>query len=203
MKPRQTRRAHAPAVALVLLGLAAHAGCARQPAPDSPAPPMLEGERVMLLPVRIGEPDAVNAELARWLPERSPATDWILPDELQRTLDRQPAWRVRLNALPRTIAQASGRGPHLVDPTYSELRRLAAVVDAFLAVMPVSVRELPGGAAPAMELTAALVDVRGGQVMWLLTVRADGDPERPDAGASAVAEALARAMFPERTMFPD
>jgi hypothetical protein len=40
------------------------------------------------------------------------------------------------------------------------------------------------------------VDVRGGQVLWLQTVRGEARAGQERALATAVAEALARAMFP-------
>jgi hypothetical protein len=183
---------------LVLVTLTAllAGACGRQP-PTPPTPPSLEGQRVMLLPVRVGEPEALNAELGYWLTERAPATEWVLPDELQRALDRAPAWRVRLSTLPRDITQSPGRGPQLVDPTYGALRRLGAVVDATLALMPVTARQVGDPGAPVLELTAAVVDIRGGRVLWVLAVHAPVDPAAPHAAPAAVAEALARALFPQ------
>lgn len=184
-------------VALTLLLLALPA-CARS-GPAAPAPVNLDGQRVMLLPVRLVDPAPLNAELAFWLGDRSPATDWILPDELQRAVDRAPAWRVRLDALPRAIAGLRTSSPHLEDPAYGELRRLAALVDATLALMPVSTRQVVDGGAPALELTVALVDVRGGQVLWLQTVRGDDASGEGRGLSTAAAEALARVMFPSHS----
>lgn len=187
-------------VTLLLLALSA---CGRA-GPTTPTPLTLDGQRVMLLPVRAVDPAALNAELAFWLVDRAPATDWLLAEELQRTVDRAPAWRVRLDALPRTIAGLRTSSPYLEDPAYGQLRQLGAVVDATLALMPVSVRQVGGqlgaplgdGTAHALELTIALVDVRGGQVLWLGTVRGEAPAGEERALATAVAEALARAMFP-------
>lgn len=196
--PLLTRSPNTALAVAVLLG--AMAGCGRGALPE-PAPPPLDGQRIMLLPVRIGDPVAIDRELAFWLPERSPAVDWVLPDELQRAVDRAPAWRVRLDALPREIVAARSRSPSLVDPTYGEVRRLGAVTDAALALMPVSVRSVPGdpsaGDAPAeLELTVALVDIRGGRVLWIRSVRGRSVDGSDHGAAAAVAEALARALFP-------
>lgn len=170
------------------------AGCARNAAPP-PAPVGLEGQRIMLLPVRAGDPAALNDELVYWLADRAPTIEWITPDELQAIVDRAGGWRVRLSALPRVISDP-GRSPYVADPTYGELRRLGAIADAMLAVMPVAVRPVPDSESLVLEITVALVDVRGGQVLWVATVR--GEPSDGSAGAAAtsVAGALARALFP-------
>jgi hypothetical protein len=190
---RSSRGALATALVLAL----ALSGCGRGVLSE-PAPPALDGHRVMLLPVRIGDPPALDAELAFWLPDRSPAVDWVLPAELQRAVDRAPGWRVRLDALPREIVDARRRSPYLVDPTYSEVRRLGAVTDATLALMPVAVRDAADGAPGELELTVALVDIRGGQVLWIRSVRGRSADGSAHGAAAAVAEALARTLFPDR-----
>jgi hypothetical protein len=180
---------------VVLLGLSMPA-CGRT-APSAPVPPVLEGQRVMLVPVHASDPAGLDAELAHWLPVRAPGVEWVLPAELQAVMDRAPAWRVRLSAMPRSIAQRRSREPYLVDPTYGDLRRLGAIVDVGLAVLPVATRQLEGEGWRALELTVALVEIRGGRVVWLATVRADVPAVSPDGGAGAVAEVLARTLFPE------
>jgi hypothetical protein len=179
------------AVALTLLA----AGCAR-PQPLPPAPRALDGQRIMLLPARAGSPASLDAELAFWLGDRAPAVEWILPAELQQMVDRQPGWRVRLIALPRDIADP-GRSPYVPDPTYGEIRRLGAVADALLALMPVAVRETAGPEGAVLELTAAVVDVRVGQVLWLGTVRSGAIGGAAGDGIASAAEALAQALFPQ------
>jgi hypothetical protein len=185
------------AVVLVMwvMVLAPFAACTR-PVPSAPGPPGLEGQRVMLLPVRVGDPAELDTELAHRLPARGPTVEWLLPDELQTVMDRAPAWRVRLSAMPRNIAQPRSREPYLVDPTYGDLRRLGAIVDSHLAILPVAVRQVEVDGAPVLELTAALVDIRGGRVLWMATVRGGASPESPGDAAAAVAEALAGMLFP-------
>jgi hypothetical protein len=178
---------------VMIVGLAA---CGRPAPQQQPAPPVLAGQRVMLLPVRAGDPPELDVELARWLTERSPTIEWLLPAELQAVMDRAPAWRVRLNAMPRNIAQPRSREPHLVDPTYGDLRRLGAIVDVHLAVLPVTVRRIESEGSIALELTAALVDIRGGRVLWMATARGEAPSESPDVAVAGVAEALARTLFP-------
>jgi hypothetical protein len=195
MADLEGRRARVVLLAAVVLALAPVVACSRT-APAGPAPPGLEGQRLMLLPVRAGDPAALDRELAHRLPARAPTVEWLLPAELQAVMDRAPAWRVRLSAMPRNIAQPRSREPYLVDPTYGDLRRLGAIVDAHLAILPVAVREVDVDGSRALELTAADVHQRGGRVLWMTTVRGDISPESPDDAAAAVAEALAGMLFP-------
>jgi hypothetical protein len=185
------------AIIATVMALAMAAGCGRGVLPE-PGPPSLDGHRIMLLPVRAGDPPALDAELAFWLPDRSPAVDWLLPDELQRTVDRAPALRVRLAAMPRHIVDAGRRSPYVVDPTYSDLRRLGAVTDATLALMPVAVRQVGEATQAEIELSVALVDIRGGQVVWMRSVRGRSADGSAHGAAAAAAEALARTLFPTR-----
>lgn len=193
MKPSRWVR-----VALVLGALSALPACGGGSGPGEPAPPPpppdLTGARVMLLPVRTGSPAGLDAELRFWLTDRAPNTTWILPDELQRAADRSPAWRVDLAALPRPVAEIGGGQYQVKDPLYSAIRRLGAVEDTNVALVPVAVREVATETGPVLELMAAVVDVRAGRVAWLGTVR--GQPTGGEASAASVAEALARALVP-------
>lgn len=181
-----------PVLALVITAVAC--GSAGSPAP---APSSLDGQRIMLFPVRTTDPPQLDAELAYWLQDRGPAIHWMLPDDLQRVVDRAPAWRVTLSDLPRVVAGPRG-ARRLVDPTYGEVRRIGAMVDAPLALLPVEVRAVEVDGTPALELVAALVDIRGGQVLWLHTVRGVATPGASGSAATAVAAALARALMPRR-----
>lgn len=185
-----------PAFGLVLLALVA-AGCGGRggEARPAPPPPDLAGARIMLIPVRAPAPPGLDSLLASGLGERAPATDWVLPDELQRVADRTPAWRLRLDAVHRPVSDM-GRGDRRIrDPLYGVLRQLGAVVDADYAVVPIAVTESDDTAGFALGMTLAVVDIRGGQVMWLHTARGDRNPSRPMAVASLV-EAALRSLLP-------
>jgi hypothetical protein len=179
------------------VAVAGAAGCGPRPLPVTPAP-ALDGHRIMLLPVRVTDPPALDAELAARLPERSAAVEWVLPQELQRAMDRAPALRVRLDAMPREIVDGGRRGPHLVDPAYGTVRLLGAVVDATLALVPVAVRQPDATSPNELELTVALVDIRGGQVLWIRSVKGLSGDGSQQGAAAAVAEALARTLIPAR-----
>ena len=149
----------------------------------------------MLLPVRAPAPGQIDAELAFWLGERLPTTEWLLPDRLQRTLDRAPAWRVQLDGVARRITDTGGENYRILDPLYGTLRQLGAVVDADYALVPVRALVGQDSVGTVIRLTAAVVDIRGGRVLWLHTV--DGDPAGDAAAASAsAAERLARMLSP-------
>lgn len=181
-------------LASALLAACGGGGEPGAPAPP-PAPPALAGMTVMLLPAQVGSPAQLDAELAFWLTDRAVYTEWRLPAELQRTVDRSPAWRVRLDALPRRVVDTGGGDLRVVDPLYGTLRRLGAIEDTHAALVPVSVRRAVVGEEVWLELTAALVDIRAGRVVWLGTVRGS-EAGTEDAAVASVAEALARALVP-------
>ncbi len=153
----------------------------------------------MLVPALAGSPDQVDAELAFWLQDGSPDTEWILPDELQAVADRTPQWRLKLRNDPRTVVETSPGHRRLADPLYGDLRRLGAVLDANYALVPINVRR--GVAADSMgamaaTITAAFVDIRGGTVAWLGTVEGKARGGNGEGAIAAAAAALARALSP-------
>ena len=195
---RFARVALAAGVAIVL------GGCAYRAAPPSAGSdrgfvPDLVGAQVMVLPVQItrGVTGDGEAELVYALNVRGRGVRWLMPQTLRSQLARNPGLDVPLDDLPVGVflqAQVNRVG----DPLYSYLRRLSAVSNGTIALIPVEVRhraataELPG----AVEVVAALVDVRSGRVPWFGVVQgAPGDGNSPGALASA-ADALARLLFP-------
>lgn len=160
-----------------------------------PPPPDLTGIRIMLLPVRAPAPERLDEELAYWLTERSPTTDWLLPDELQAAADRAPAWRLRLKTIQRPVVEVGRGDRRIVDPLYGALRQLGAVVSADYAIVPINLEESVDSAGTELALSMAVVDIRGGRVLWLHTVR--GDRNLTGSGEVAgVAQAVARILFP-------
>lgn len=193
---RTARRALALA-GIVALGLGSMA-CAPKRSPSGPAatpPPLdLRGARVMLVPALAGSPDQVDPELAFWLEDRAPETEWILPGKLQAVADRTPQWRLKLRNVPRTVVDLGHGNRRLADPLYGNLRQLAAVLDAGYALVPMDVRTGTNAGGSVAVITAAFVDVRGGFVVWLGTVEGEGA-----ALAAAVTDAaskLARSLSP-------
>ena len=211
---RRRTTVHAFAAALLLATLQA---CGGGPAPAPTAGdsrgwvPDLTGARVMVFPVQAASAMAGDptAELAFALEGRAPGVEWILPAELRRAAAGSPGYDVALDGLPVGVfEQAEVR--RIGDPLYGNIRRLAALVDAEVALIPVAVRyrtptETPPGAEPPAdtvpepgraEVNAALVAVVTGRVLWAGVVGgAPGPPDDPAVLASAL-DALGRALGP-------
>lgn len=192
---RNVRRA----VALALL-LAA-AGCSRRaPVPEPgqarTTPPDLRGSRVMVLPFQdaaalAGDPDA---ELAFGLRSRGEGVTWILPPRLEEALERSPGLDTRLHGLPVGMFSA-GEVRRVGDPLYGDLRRLGELVNAEVALLPVRAWVHPGEDGPRVRLSAAILHVRTGRVLWFGVAEGrPGEAADPAALASAV-ESLARTLL--------
>lgn len=194
------------------------AACASSPAPpaaDTAQQPFpdIGGQRVMMLPVQqvvpaISPPAtadttrpmlalsseslrAVEAELAYWLPEQAPRVRWVLPDALERAVQGSAALDgITVRDLPVRDFQRS-RLQSIGDPLYGDLRRVAVVTDARLALLPIGAVWIPETTgAGRVHLAAALIDTMGGRVLWY-GVAASSPGERDDP---AVAASAARAL---------
>lgn len=193
-------RPAALAAALLAAGIAVGIGaCGGRSGDETPAPPPtppdLAGLRIMLLPVRAPAPEQLDAELAFWLTDRAPTTDWVLPEELQRVADRTPAWRLRLDAVQRPISDLGAGDRRVRDPLYGVLRQLGAVVNATYALVPLAVTENTDSAGVELGMALAVVDIRGGRIVWMHAARGERSPARPAAVAS-LAETVARILTP-------
>jgi len=188
---------------MVVVGLVGSLACGGMtaPGPDSPpaAVPDLRGARVMLFPVQSvqGVGPGADAELAFALDQRGPDVDWVFPNELARAMAASPGMQMRLEGLPVGMflrAQVERVG----DPLYGNLRRISALVDSELALIPVVARHRPTTAerTGAIEIAAALIAVRTGYVLWYGLVEGEaGAGDDPRALASA-ADALGRRLLP-------
>ena len=153
--------------------------------------------RVMVLPVQqvAGLEGNADAELAFGLEGRGAEVEWILPDRVQRMLDRSPGMDARTRGLPvAQFLQAEVR--RVGDPLYGQLRRMAALVDADVVFLPVRAAAEPAvGGGAVVRLHTALIDVRTGRVVWFGVEEGNaheaGDPR---ALASAV-DVLARRLL--------
>ena len=154
----------------------------------------------------LGVQGDATAELAFALSGPGAGPEWLLPDELERILSRSPALNAPLENLPVDVflrAEVNRIG----DPIFGVLRRIGAVTDAPLALLPVAVRpaapatdslgvEIDGPV--AIEYVAALVDARSGRVLWFgVEAGQPGEVDDPRRLASA-AEALALRLVPPR-----
>lgn len=188
---------------MAFLLLVAACGGSRAPAPEAGDStgrvPNLQGRRVMVLPVQEvrGLPAGADAEIAFALQDRAgDRVQWVLPREMREILRRSPGMPIRIEGLPVGVflqAEVNRVG----DPLFGYLRRLAAITDAELALIPVQVRHRPGGEGtePAVEIAAALIQARTGRVYWFGVLEGEpGGAGDPRALASA-ADALARALI--------
>jgi hypothetical protein len=202
---------------IAIFGAVLLAACASSPAPPAAdtaqqAFPDIGGQNVMLLPVQHAVPAisppaatdttramlalspeslrALEAELAYWLPEHAARVRWVLPEQLERAVSRSAAIQVSVRDLPVRDFQRS-RLEAIGDPLYGDLRKVAVLTDARLALLPIGAIWIPEtGGSGRVHLAAALIDTMGGAVLWYGV--AAGSPGRPD-DATAVASA-ARAL---------
>jgi hypothetical protein len=200
----------APALLLVLALLAS--GCASTPeGPPRPGEarggiPSLRGRTVMVLPVQrtVVPREAADRELAFALSTRGEATEWVGPDELRRIMGASPAMEYPIERLPVEMFWTA-EVDRVGDPIYGVLRRMAALSDAELALIPLRI-SVPAPApdsanvatepeGPRVELLATIIDIRTGLVLWTGAVDARGEPAAP-ATLAGVMESLARTLLP-------
>jgi len=189
-------------VATLVLTLGA-IGCASAPAaPPDPGEqrgglPMLSGQDALLLPVQRPQVprDAADRELQFALESRAGGIGWVAPEELRRLMGRS-VMEIPIDRLPIDMFFQS-EVTRVGDPVYGMLRRAAALTDATVALIPLSVVRRPAGPGveAGLEAMATLLDLRTGRVLWLATVEADGDPDAPVTLARLM-DNLARALQP-------
>jgi hypothetical protein len=189
-------------VSLAVLGTVAALGaCAKKPkaAPPSgavaPSPtPLatLAGQRIIVLPLhylraidtlglsaQVAHPReflrSIDDEIAFAMAERGLKSQWMFPDELQRSHQRNIGHTPDPYALAAEVLRPTGprRVEQLPDPLASQLRSLVAVSDARFALFPVEVRfENSGGAARAI-MHVVLLDARASNIRWAGDIASD------------------------------
>jgi hypothetical protein len=193
---RNSRRA-----ALGALGFLFATACASHSAPPGPGDtrggvPDLRGKSVLVYPVQLlsGVPTGTlaDAELAHAFRTRGPSVGWIFPPEAEEALTRSPGLQARIRNLPVAFfLQAEVQ--RVGDPLFGDVNRLATLMGADVALLPV---ELAYGEGGRYSLSAALLRVGTGHVLWFGVLEgAEGEPDDPAALAS-VAETMARAILP-------
>jgi hypothetical protein len=184
----------------ILLALTVGA-CGSQAEPPKPGDtrggvPDLRGRSVLVYPVQlltaVPSGTSVDAELAHAFRTRGPGIAWVFPSQAEEALRRSPGLRARTRGLPvRVFLQAEVQ--RIGDPLFGEVARLATLTGADVALIPV---ELAYGEEGFYRLSAALIRVETGHVLWFGMLQGtEGAPESPAALAS-VAETLARALLP-------
>jgi hypothetical protein len=154
--------------------------------------PSFRGERVLLFPPQLragGHPD-LERELMWAMESRGAETQWVGPDALRRRVS-ESALRIDPDALAiqRFLV---GEIQRIGDPLFGDLYRLAAVVSANYAVVPVQVRErMLDDGTRVVELAAAVIHPRSGRVHWYGIVEGRPGPPGDLAATVSATEALA------------
>ena len=196
--PRQAGSASLAALLVLALG-ACGPRTGEPPAPGTTTgfAPDLRGSRVLVLPVQQnrgvrGDPDA---ELAFGLRERDVTVSWIFPDELEDALSRSPGARSDLRGL--AVGQfLAAEVERVGDPLYGSLRRLSALVDADVVLLPVQASlEAEPGFDPTVRMWTALVDVRSGFVLWFSVLDGGAYPADDPRGLASAVDEMARSML--------
>jgi hypothetical protein len=197
-------------VCVALLLASAIAGCsgapAETPSPSSTntLPPDIRGQVVMVLPVQaeVGVGGDADAELAFALGAVESGIEWVFRSRLESALERSPGLDARTTGLP--VGMFLRREVNRVgDPLYGYLRRLAALVNADIALIPVLVApsqsEDPDSIVVegqvTLETNVAMIDVRTGRVLWFGVVAGEpGELGSPGVLASTM-DGLARRLL--------
>ncbi|TVP54709.1 MAG: hypothetical protein EA351_12645 [Gemmatimonadales bacterium] len=189
-----------PAVVLVFL-LAAGCGFRSSGPPevghDRGGIPDLRGARVLLLPpqVVVGGHADLERELVFALAERGGDVQWITPERMRDRLDRTPELDIAIDRLavqPFLAGQLERYG----DPLFGELYRLGVVESADLALLPFQVRERVTDDGARLEVSASLLRLRTGRVIWTGVLAGDTGPPGSLAATASAVESLARRVVP-------
>lgn len=201
MTPPYAHSASCATLAAALVGLLG-AGCASVSPPAAGESrgmvPDLTGQSVVVMPVQLrgGVSGDLDAELAFALEGRAGAVDWKLPPELRRELQASPGLDAPLEGLPVGVFLET-EVRRIGDPVYGVLRRLGGLTGADVALVPVAVvaRGPVEDAPEQVEVSAALIDVRTGRVLWYGVEAGPGRGDDPAALAGAM-DALVRRLAP-------
>jgi hypothetical protein len=156
--------------------------------------PDLRGQRVMVLPIQRTTTvrDDADSEIEYVFSERGEGVDWVFPGELSRALERSPGMQTSARGLPVSMFLESEVN-RVGDPLYGRLRRLGALVNSDLVFLPVRMRYSAVNTAGEMgiEISAALIQVRTGRVVWYGVVGGQPGPVDNFANVATAVEALA------------
>jgi hypothetical protein len=123
----------------------------------------------MVFPVQIrGDvPGDASPEIEFALRTRGDEVDWVFSDELEEAVARAPAMETRVRGLPVGLF-LGGEVQRVGDPLYGQLRRMGALTNSEIALIPVAVRagtdRADGGS--VVELVVTILNVRDGRVTW-------------------------------------
>ena len=151
----------------------------------------------MVLPAQIvdGVPEPVDPEIVFALREHGEGIDWVMPDEIRRQVDRTPGMDLKVDALPVGVFLRA-EIERIGDPLFGYIRRLAALTDADLAVIPVQVRYRTADeeTTSAVEIVTTVLDAVSGRVYWTGVVDGDEGPADDLGTLASTANNLARRL---------
>lgn len=191
--------------------LAAAAACGPKtppPPPGAASAPVLRGGTVLVFPVQNGfvpvadaqlehfpaDRAAVDAEIAYWLQQARPGTKWLLPETIDRTLARSPTLAIDPRALAIGAFQRA-QVKRIGDPLFGDLARLAAVLNAQVALVPVAAEFIGADRETAvLNIATAVIDPTDGDVLWFGVIAGTETGAGSEAGIAAGAQAFARAF---------
>lgn len=176
------------------------------PTPQSVPAPLLVGMSVMVFPVQYGsvpvgvaelrhfplDRQQLDGEIAYWLPQNAPGVRWILPETIQRAITRSPTLDIDINNLAVTVFQQA-QVKRIGDPLFGDLRRLAAVLNARLALIPVAAERIGATQDSArVQIATTVIDAHDGTVVWFGIIESDSTALGVDAGIASAAQTMAR-----------
>ena len=160
--------------------------------------PDLRGRRVMVFPVQFqaGVPGGVDPEITFALRTRGPEVAWIFSDELEAIVTRSPSVDTAVRGLAVSVF-LSAEVRRIGDPLYGQLRRLGALTNSDIALIPVAIGP---GAQDAdgelvVEIAATIVNVRSGQVIWFGIVGGRPGPVADFGLVASAVEELAETLL--------
>lgn len=195
----------------MLLCLTAMLACGGAKAPPGPGQSMgvvpdLRGRKVMVFPLQAAagfDRMRFEPELNHALAQRASGIEWVLPDDLRGIRERTPGLDMEVDNLPVGVfMQTEVR--RIGDPLYGYLRRLGAVADSDIALIPVGggkgivppPEDDPDFEPSELEVAATLIDTRSGRVLWYGVVEGQGAGLDDPATLASAADELARLMAP-------
>jgi len=155
--------------------------------------PELRGARVLVLPLQLGGTGRsdFDRELEYALRGGPGGTSWVSPEAIREILARSPGTGILIDQLP-VGAFLAGELLRIGDPLYGDLYRLGALTDASWALLPIEAKARSEGSGEVIELSAAVLDVRSGSVVWFGVVAGSPGAIGALATTASAAEALAR-----------
>jgi hypothetical protein len=178
------------------------------PPPTTQPAPVMAGQTVMFFPVQYGsvpvaditaqhfaiEREKLDSEIAYWLPQLANNVQWVMPATIQRAITRSPTLQIDIHNLAVGSFQRA-QVKRIGDPLFGDLRKLAAVLDARFAVIPVAAERIGATEGDArVQVATAVIDALNGTVLWFGVIESAADALGTEAGTASAAQAFARAF---------